>query len=49
MLIDLAESPNPPAQLFLGSDAYRRASGKLDRLREELEANKAISFRTDYE
>ncbi|MEC0240668.1 SDR family NAD(P)-dependent oxidoreductase [Paenibacillus dokdonensis] len=49
VFIDLAESPNPPAQLFLGSDAYRRASEKLDQLREELEANKNISFRTDFE
>ncbi|MGQ8872115.1 SDR family NAD(P)-dependent oxidoreductase [Paenibacillus sp. TSA_86.1] len=44
VLINLAESPNPP-----GSDAYRRASEKLVRLHEELEANKEISFRTDFE
>ncbi|MDG0791327.1 SDR family NAD(P)-dependent oxidoreductase [Cohnella ginsengisoli] len=49
VFIDLAESSNPPVQLFLGSDAYRRASEKLDQLREELEANKEISFRTDFE
>ncbi|MFB8374949.1 SDR family NAD(P)-dependent oxidoreductase [Paenibacillus taichungensis] len=49
VFIDLAKSPNPPAQLFIGSDAYRRASEKLDQLREELEANKEISFRTDFE
>ncbi|WP_379156177.1 SDR family NAD(P)-dependent oxidoreductase [Paenibacillus sp. sgz5001063] len=49
VFIDLAESPNPPAQLFLGSDAYWRASEKLDQLREELQANKDISFRTDHE
>ncbi|WP_339234117.1 SDR family NAD(P)-dependent oxidoreductase [Paenibacillus sp. FSL R5-0517] len=49
VFIDLAESPNPPSQLFLGSDAYRRASEKLDQLREELEANKNITFRTDFE
>lgn len=49
VLIDLAESSNPPVQLFLGSDAYRRASEKLDQLREELEANKEIRFRTDFE
>ncbi|WP_245363358.1 SDR family NAD(P)-dependent oxidoreductase [Cohnella thailandensis] len=49
VFIDLAESSNPPVRLFLDSDAYRRASEKLDQLREELEANKDISFRTDYE
>ena len=48
VFIDLAESSNPPVQLFLGSDAYRRASEKLDQLRKELEANKDISFRTDF-
>lgn len=49
VFIDLAKSPNPPVQLFIGSDAYRRASEKLDQLREELEAYKDISFRTDFE
>ncbi|MDO7904816.1 SDR family NAD(P)-dependent oxidoreductase [Paenibacillus sp. JX-17] len=49
VFIDLAELPNPPAQLFMGSDAYRRASEKLVQLREELEANKDVSFRTDFE
>jgi hypothetical protein len=49
VFIDLAESPDPPAQLFLGSNANRRASKKLDQLREELEANKDISFRADFE
>jgi len=49
VFIELAESSNPPIQLFLGSDAYRRASEKLVQLQEELEANKDISFRTDFE
>ncbi|WP_339308129.1 SDR family NAD(P)-dependent oxidoreductase [Paenibacillus sp. FSL R5-0519] len=49
VFIDLAELPNPPAQLFMGSDAYRRASEKLVQLREELEANKDVSFRTNFE
>lgn len=48
VFIDLAESSNPPVQLFLGSDAYRRASEKLVHLHKELEANKDISFRTDF-
>ncbi|OWR32815.1 short-chain dehydrogenase/reductase [Saccharibacillus sp. O23] len=49
VFINLAESPNPPVQLFLGSDAYQRASEKLVQLHEKLEANKSISFQTDFE
>ncbi len=46
--IALAENPNPPVRLFLGSDAYNRANSKINLLTEELEANKALSFSTDY-
>ncbi len=49
VFINLAESPNPPVQLFLGSDAYQRASEQLVQLHEKLEANKSISFQTDFE
>lgn len=49
VFINLVESPNPPVQLFLGSDAYQRASEKLVQLHEMLEVNKTISFQTDFE
>ena len=46
--IQLAEMPNPPARLYLGSDAYARAKAKIELLTSELEANKAVSFSTDF-
>ncbi|MDB5052932.1 MAG: short-chain dehydrogenase/reductase [Bacilli bacterium] len=48
VFIELAESEHPPTQIFMGSDAYQRASEKLDELREALEANKHISVKTDF-
>ncbi|SMP21567.1 SDR family oxidoreductase [Chryseobacterium profundimaris] len=48
VLIDLAENPNPPIRLYLGSDAYNRAKGKVELLSEELQSNKDISFFTDF-
>jgi len=47
VFIELVESPNPPTRLLLGTDAYQRASAKLNELREELEQNKDISVKTD--
>ncbi|QNF32834.1 SDR family NAD(P)-dependent oxidoreductase [Adhaeribacter swui] len=47
-LIALAENPNPPVRLFLGSDAYRRAQAKVNALAQELEENKAVTFSTDF-
>lgn len=49
VFMNLAESPNLPVQLFLGSDAYQRASERLVQLHENLEANKSISVQTDFE
>ena len=48
ILIGLAEQPNPPVRLYLGSDAYHRATEKIKVLSEELESNKNISFSTDF-
>lgn len=48
VLIDVAENPNPPVRLYLGSDAYNRAKNKVKLLSEELENNKGISFSTDF-
>ena len=47
--IALAENPAPPVRLFLESDAYHRATAKIELLTRELEANKEASFSTDYE
>lgn len=48
VLIGLAEDPDPPVRLYLGSDAYQRAAEKIRVLSEELERNKAISSFTDF-
>ncbi|MDR0262437.1 MAG: SDR family oxidoreductase [Sphingobacterium sp.] len=48
VLIDLVANPNPPVRLYLGSDAYRRATEKINVLAEELESNKPISYSTDF-
>ncbi|BFT70097.1 SDR family NAD(P)-dependent oxidoreductase [Paenibacillus sp. P36] len=47
VFIELVNSPNPPTHLFLGSDAYQRATDKLHKLLEELYANKEISAKSD--
>lgn len=49
VFVEIVESPNSPVRLFLGSDAYERAEEKIEFLREELEANKNISVKTDFE
>ena len=44
----LAESEQPPLHLYLGQDAYNRASGKLAAMNEELEEWKSITISADY-
>jgi len=44
----LAESPEPPMHLFLGKDAYNRASEKLTAMSEELEEWKATTVGADF-
>lgn len=46
--IQLTKLENPPTLLFLGSDAYRRASEKIHRLKEELEHEKELTVSTDF-
>ncbi len=46
--ITVAENPDPPVRLFLGSDAYDRAKAKIDLLTQELEQWKDLSFSTDF-
>ena len=48
VFIDLVKNPNPPVRLYLGSDAYKRATEKVNLLSEELESNKSISYSTDF-
>src|ERR1700730_6047553 len=48
IFIELAESEQPPLHLYLGEDAYNRASGKLAAMTSELEKWKLTSISADY-
>lgn len=48
IFMELAESPEPPMHLFLGSDAYHRASKKLTEMASELEQWKSITAGADF-
>ncbi|MFB6456753.1 SDR family NAD(P)-dependent oxidoreductase [Chitinophaga sp. Hz27] len=47
-LIALANDPDAPVRVFLGSDAYKRASDKLTEMQQALEKNKPMAFSTDF-
>lgn len=49
VFIDLAESEDPPVRLYLGSDAYRRASSKIEEISSDLERWKDLSLSTDFQ
>ena len=48
VFIALAENPNPPVRLFMGTDAYNRAHAKLEIIKAELEEWKDLSLSTDF-
>ncbi len=48
VIIGVAEHPNPPVHLVLGSDAYQLAIEKIKTFTAELEEWKAISYSTDF-
>src|SRR5450432_626683 len=48
IFMELAESPQPPMRLFLGNDAYNRASKKLTEMSGELEQWKSITVGADF-
>ena len=48
VLYELVADPEPPVVLFIGSDAYNRASQKIDQQRDNLEKYKAITLSTDF-
>ena len=48
VFIEIAENPNPPVRLFLGSDAYQRAVQKVELIKNDLETWKNISISTDF-
>ena len=48
ILIELAESKEPPLHLYLGQDAYNRASDKLAAMTKELEEWKSTTVSADF-
>jgi len=48
ILMELAENPEPPMHLFLGNDAYNRASKKLTDMSEELEQWRSTTVGADF-
>ncbi|SDP98024.1 short chain dehydrogenase [Mucilaginibacter sp. OK268] len=48
ILIQLSENQQPPLHLYLGRDAYKRASEKLTAMADELETWKAITIGADF-
>ncbi|MDB5091378.1 MAG: family oxidoreductase [Mucilaginibacter sp.] len=48
IFMELAESPEPPMHLFLGNDAYKRASEKLVAMGVELEKWKGVTLGADF-
>jgi NAD(P)-dependent dehydrogenase (short-subunit alcohol dehydrogenase family) len=48
IFIELAESSEPPMHLFLGADAYNRASEKLSAMSAELEQWKSTTIGADF-
>lgn len=46
--IRLAENGNPPLHFFMGSDSLALANNKIDLLKNELNANEALSKSTDF-
>jgi hypothetical protein len=48
LMVDLVNMPEPPVVLFIGSDAYKRASQKIATQQENLEKNKALTLSTDF-
>jgi NAD(P)-dependent dehydrogenase (short-subunit alcohol dehydrogenase family) len=47
-MIALAEDPEPPVRVFLGSDAWKRATDKMEQMEKTLEQNKTMAFSTDF-
>ncbi len=49
VILSLTTMENPPVRLFMGSDAYKRATQKVGILQQELEEFKTISQSTDFQ
>jgi len=47
-LLSIADAPEPPLHLLLGSDALKRASAKLEAVEAEIEQWKSLTVSTDF-
>lgn len=48
LILQVTQNPEPPLRLLTGSDAYGFANYKIDSLKNEIEANKELTFSTDF-
>lgn len=48
LILQVTQNPEPPLRLLTGSDAYGFANYKIDSLKTEIEANKELTFSTDF-
>lgn len=48
LILQVTQNPEPPLRLLTGSDAYGFAKYKIDLLKTEIEANKELTFSTDF-
>ena len=48
VLIEVANSANPPLHLFLGADAYNMAKAKIDSVKQDLDAVEALATATGF-
>lgn len=48
VFMELVSNPNPPIQLFMGSDAYDRATSKINGLAQNMKTFKSLSLSTDF-
>lgn len=48
VMIELAESAEPPVRVFLGSDAWTRANDRMNQMAQGLEQNKTMAYSTDF-
>lgn len=48
IFLKLVDSPNPPTDMFLGSDAFNRAKIRIEQLQTQMDTWKDASFSTDF-
>ena len=49
ILVDIANTPNPPLHLLLGPDTYQLVTGRREQEKQEIEAWKHLTISTDFD